>query len=209
VKALDGVTLEARRGEVVAVVGPSGSGKTTLLNLIAGLDDPDEGSVHVVGQAMASLSDRKRAELRRTHLGFVFQRFGLMPTLSAAENVGLALRTLGVPASEREQRAREALASVGLADRARHRPGELSGGERQRVAIARALVHGPAAILADEPTGELDSANGAAILELLGNAAAGGTAVLIASHDERVRETAGKVTYLHRGVPVPGPQDGS
>jgi putative ABC transport system ATP-binding protein len=202
VQAVAGVTLEVRAGDLVAVFGPSGSGKTTLLNLLAGLDDPDQGTVAFQGRPFAGMGEAERAKLRRQDMGFVFQRFGLLPTLSAAENVGLSLRALRTPGAERERRARESLAAVQLAERAEHRPGELSGGERQRVAIARALVHMPAALLADEPTGELDSATGAAILELLRAAADGGRAVVIATHDERVKEMADRALVLHRGVPV-------
>ena len=202
VHAVAGVSLEVRPGDLVAVFGPSGSGKTTLLNLLAGLDDPDQGTVSFRGRPFAGMGEAERARLRRQDMGFVFQRFGLLPTLSAAENVGLSLRALRTPGAERERRARESLAAVQLAERAEHRPGELSGGERQRVAIARALVHTPAALLADEPTGELDSATGAAILQLLRAAADGGRAVVIATHDERVKEMADRALVLHRGVPV-------
>jgi putative ABC transport system ATP-binding protein len=202
VHAIAGVSLRVEAGEMVAVFGPSGSGKTTLLNLLAGLDDPDEGTVAFRGRPFAGTGEAERARLRRQHMGFVFQRFGLLPTLSAAENVGLSLRALRTPGPERERRARETLAAVQLAERAEHRPGELSGGERQRVAIARALVHSPAALLADEPTGELDSATGGAILALLLDAAHAGRAVVIATHDERVKEVADRALVLHRGVPA-------
>jgi putative ABC transport system ATP-binding protein len=199
VLAVDSVSLTVSAGELVAVVGPSGSGKTTLLNLMAGLDDPDSGEVHIEGQPLAGMSESERARIRRESLGFVFQRFGLMPTLSAVENVGISLRTLRTPAHERERRSREALGAVGLAERIKHRPGELSGGERQRVAIARALVHQPRALLCDEPTGELDTVTGAAILALLRQAADEGTAVLIATHDPRVRSGADRSIVLHHG----------
>ena len=207
VDALIGASLCVRAGEMVAIVGPSGSGKTTLINLLAGLDDPDEGSVEVAGRPLAGLSEGERARIRREQFGFVFQRFGLLPTLSASENVGLSLRALRVAGAERERRVAEALTAVGLAGRLRHRPGELSGGERQRVAIARALVHQPIAILADEPTGELDSATGSTILAILRDTAAAGRAVVVATHDPRVAATADRVLELHRGVPVT-PADG-
>jgi putative ABC transport system ATP-binding protein len=199
VAALDMVSLTVSAGELVAVVGPSGSGKTTLLNLLAGLDDPEDGEVHIEGRPLAGMSERERARIRREKLGFVFQRFGLMPTLSAVENVGISLRTLRTTARQRERRSREALELVGLGERLKHRPGELSGGERQRVAIARALVHQPRALLCDEPTGELDSTTGAAILALLRQAADDGTAVLIATHDPRVPAGAERSIVLHRG----------
>ena len=202
IAAVVGVDLTVEAGEMVAVFGPSGSGKTTLLNLLAGLDDPDEGAISFCGRPYAGMSEGERAKLRRERMGFVFQRFGLLPTLSAAENVGLSLRALRTPGGERERRARESLAAVRLAERANHRPGELSGGERQRVAIARALVHAPIALLADEPTGELDSATGGAILDLLRAAANEGRAVVVATHDERVQEVADRSLVLHRGVPV-------
>ena len=202
IAAVVGVDLLVYPGEMVAVFGPSGSGKTTLLNLLAGLDDPDQGTISFCGQKLGGVSEGDRAKLRREQMGFVFQRFGLLPTLSAAENVGLSLRALRTPGAERERRARESLAAVGLAERANHRPGELSGGERQRVAIARALVHEPIALLADEPTGELDSTTGTAILDLLRAAADGGRAVVVATHDERVQEVADRSLVLHRGVPV-------
>lgn len=164
---LQDVSLQVRAGERLALTGPSGSGKTTLLNCLGGVDRADSGSLFLKGEAIHSLSSEGLANLRRRHVGTVFQFFHLLPTLSAAENVELPLQLLGVSARERSQRVTEALLRVGLAERSTARPGQLSGGEQQRVAIARALIHRPTVILADEPTGNLDSANGESILRLL------------------------------------------
>ncbi|MEO8197415.1 MAG: ABC transporter ATP-binding protein [Thermoanaerobaculia bacterium] len=184
VVALAGVDLEIAAGEFVAIAGPSGSGKSTLLHLLGALDSPDTGSVAIAGRDLATLSERERTLLRRRRLGFVFQSFHLVPVLSALENVEYPLWIDDVPAAERRERARGMLESVGLGHRLDHLPDRLSGGERQRVAIARALVHRPAAILADEPTGNLDSANGAAIFELmLAVRREHGTTFVLATHD--------------------------
>ncbi len=184
VVALAGVDLEIGAGEFVAIAGPSGSGKSTLLHLLGALDAPDEGSVAIEGRDLASLSERERTLLRRRRLGFVFQSFHLVPVLSALENVEYPLWIDDVPAARRRERARTMLAAVGLEHRLDHRPDRLSGGERQRVAIARALVHQPAAVLADEPTGNLDSANGAAIFDLmLAIRRDLGTTFVLATHD--------------------------
>ena len=184
VVALAGVDLEIRAGEFVAIAGPSGSGKSTLLHLLGALDSPDAGSVAIEGRDLATLSERERTLLRRRRLGFVFQSFHLVPVLSALENVEYPLWIDDVPAAERRERARAMLAAVGLERRAAHRPDRLSGGERQRVAIARALVHRPVAVLADEPTGNLDSANGASIFELMLSVQRElGTTFVLATHD--------------------------
>ncbi len=184
VVALAGVDLEIGAGEFVAIAGPSGSGKSTLLHLLGALDAPDGGSVAIEGRDLASLSERERTLLRRRRLGFVFQSFHLVPVLSALENVEYPLWIDDVPAARRRERARTMLAAVGLEHRLDHRPDRLSGGERQRVAIARALVHQPAAVLADEPTGNLDSANGAAIFDLmLAIRRDLGTTFVLATHD--------------------------
>jgi len=184
VVALDGVDLEIGAGEFVAIAGPSGSGKSTLLHLLGALDAPDQGIVAIEGRDLARLLERERTLLRRRRLGFVFQSFHLVPVLSALENVEYPLWIDDVPAAERRQRARAMLAAVGLDARAAHRPDRLSGGERQRVAIARALVHRPVAVLADEPTGNLDSASGAAIFELmLAVRRELGTTFVLATHD--------------------------
>jgi putative ABC transport system ATP-binding protein len=167
VNALQGVDLEIHDGEMVAIMGPSGSGKTTLLNILGLLDTPSIGSYRLAGDEVAKLADRRRSQLRNKRFGFVFQVYNLLPRLTAAENVMIPLVYGGVKKRDRRPRAEAALEAVGLKDRVRHRPSELSGGEQQRVAIARALVNGPSVILADEPTGNLDSRSGAAIMDLM------------------------------------------
>ena len=184
VVALAGVDLDIAAGEFVTIAGPSGSGKSTLLHLLGALDAPDEGSVALEGRDLATISERERTLLRRRRLGFVFQSFHLVPVLSALENVEYPLWIDDVPAARRRARARAMLAAVGLEHRLDHRPDRLSGGERQRVAIARALVHEPLAVLADEPTGNLDSTNGAAIFDLmLAIRRDLGTTFVLATHD--------------------------
>ena len=190
VHAVRNVTLDVTEGEFVALRGRSGSGKTTLLNLIAGLDRPDSGSVHLAGEEISSASEGRLTELRRHSIGFVFQSFALLPLFSARENVALALRIAGVHGRAVFERADEVIDLVGLGPRRDHRPYELSGGEQQRVAIARAIANRPPLLIADEPTGELDSATGAQIFELLQTISAEGTTV-IARHprpaDDRTR----------------------
>ena len=184
VTAVNGVTLDVLPGEFLAVVGRSGSGKTTLLNLMSGLDRPTTGSVSFLGQDLAAMSDADLVELRRNKVGFVFQSFGLMPLLSAVENVELPLHIRGTSWRQRHQMALETLELVGLGPRARHRPYELSGGEQQRVSIARALVTGPEVVFADEPTGELDTTTAMSITAILRDIAAHrGTTVIVATHD--------------------------
>lgn len=199
VRAVDDVTLHVGRGEFMAIVGRSGSGKTTLLNLIAGLDQPDEGRILVDGAEVSTFNDRQMTEFRRHQVGFVFQSFGLLPLLSAEENVDLALRIAGAGFGERRERTRELLALVGLTERAHHRPYELSGGEQQRVAVARALANRPALIIADEPTGELDSTTGAQIFALLRDVADAGVTVIAATHDPFVMEHVDRVLEMSDG----------
>ncbi|HEY5998812.1 MAG TPA: ABC transporter ATP-binding protein [bacterium] len=196
--ALRGLRLEVAAGEVVVLLGRSGSGKTTLLNLLAGLDRPTRGRVEVEGADLDTLGERGRTLLRRRRIGFVFQFFNLLPTLTALENVALALELARLPDGDR---AREALAAVGLAGKERRRPAELSGGEQQRVGIARALVKGPAVILADEPTGNLDTATGELVLDLLcRRCRESGAALLMATHSPLAARRADRVLRITDGV---------
>ena len=200
VHAVRNVSLEAGRGEFLAIIGRSGSGKTTLLNLIAGLDKPDQGTVIVNGDDITQYGDREMTNFRRHTIGFVFQSFGLLPLLSAAENVELALRIAGVGIRQRGRRTDELLEEVGLTHRAGHRPYELSGGEQQRVAVARALANEPPLLIADEPTGELDSATGAQIFQLLRDVAASGVTVVTATHDPFVIQHVDRVVEMDDGA---------
>jgi len=203
VHALQGISLAVHPGQFIALRGRSGSGKTTLLNCIAGLDQPTSGHVWLEGQDLARLPERKRVRFRRQRIGFVFQSFALLPTYSALENVDLMLRLAGVRRRERRRRVDQVLGLVGLQKWAGHRPFELSGGQQQRLAIARALSTHPALILADEPTGELDSATGQQILELLRQVVEQeGTTVVMATHDLTVDLFADRVYHLEDGCIV-------
>jgi putative ABC transport system ATP-binding protein len=203
VTALSIINLTVERGDFLAVTGRSGSGKTTLLNLLSGLDKPSSGAVEFDGDDLANLREADLVDMRRHKIGFVFQSFGLMPLLSAQENVELPLHIGGVSWRERRQRAHDALVAVGLGTRARHRPFELSGGEQQRVSIARALVTGPEVVFADEPTGELDTATARSIAETLGEVAESRRAtVIVATHDLDLAATAQRRLDLVDGVIV-------
>jgi putative ABC transport system ATP-binding protein len=200
VRAVDDATLEVASGELVVLQGRSGAGKTTLLTMLGGLDRPSEGRVELDGRALETLDERALREVRSTRVASVFQTFGLLPVLSAAENVEVPLRILRVARAERERRVAEALATVDLGDHAAQRPGELSGGQQQRVGIARAIVMGPALLLADEPTGQLDSETGAAIMDLIARLVADtGMAALVATHDPALAERADRVLRIHDG----------
>lgn len=206
VKAVNGVDLDIGPGEFLAVLGRSGSGKTTLLNLLAGLDQPTAGAVYFEGRNLAELTEGQLVELRRNRIGFVFQSFGLIPLLSAYENVELPLHIGGTAWRERRQRAAQALELVGLGSRMGHRPYELSGGEQQRVAIARALVTNPAALFADEPTGELDSATGSTIAAVLRDIAKErGVTVIAATHDLALAGLSSRAVAMADGALTDNP----
>ncbi len=199
VQAVRGIDLEIGRGEFAAITGPSGCGKSTLLHLLGAVDVPSSGHVFVNGRDTATLNDAEATRFRLRHIGFVFQRFYLMPTLSAAENVELPLAEAGVPRVTRRARAAELLGYVGLGDRRDHRPTQLSGGEQQRVAIARALANEPALLLADEPTGELDAGTGERLLELFAQLHRDGTTLVFVTHDAVVANAAERVVRLRDG----------
>ena len=200
VHALRGVSFDIPRGELVALKGRSGSGKTTLLNLVGGLDEPDEGRITVDGLDLSGLGENGLLELRRDRIGFVFQSFGLIPILTAAENVGVPMRLRRADPREREERVELLLSLVGLAGHAAQRPGELSGGQQQRVAIARALANEPALLVADEPTGQLDAETGVAVMELLRAVVRSEqVTALVATHDAALLDLADRVLELSDG----------
>jgi putative ABC transport system ATP-binding protein len=202
VVALRDVDLEIRRGEFVAIVGPSGSGKSTLMNVLGCLDAPGSGTYHCDGVDVATLDASERARLRLRKIGFVFQGFNLLSRMSALDNVALPLSYAGVPRAQRRLRALAALAEVGLKDRASHRPSELSGGQQQRVAIARALVNRPPILLADEPTGALDTRTGADILALFKRLQLAGHTIILITHDTAVADAADRVVRIQDGAVV-------
>nr|WP_211302973.1 ABC transporter ATP-binding protein [Allonocardiopsis opalescens] len=199
VRALDGVDLRIDSGELVGIVGPSGSGKSTLLNILGTLDRADEGLVRIDGLDVGKLGDGQLSALRARRIGFVFQQFFLTAGVTAVDNVADGLLYTGMPLGERRRRALDTLERVGLADRVHHRPNELSGGQRQRVAVARALVGAPSLLLADEPTGALDSASGAAVLKLLHELHDGGTTVVVITHDHDVAAELPRQVHIRDG----------
>jgi putative ABC transport system ATP-binding protein len=200
VAALRGISLTIAQGEYVAVIGPSGSGKSTLMHILGCLDTPTSGVYNLAGENVSSMSEAALAEVRNRRIGFVFQQFNLLPSMSAWQNVELPLVYAGVPRTERRERAMEALARVGLAGRVNHRPGELSGGQQQRVAVARALVTEPALILADEPTGNLDSVSAADVLRLMDELHEAGRTLVLITHDTEVASASGRVLGIRDGL---------
>jgi len=199
VNALDGVSLDVKKGEYLAIMGPSGSGKSTLMNIVGCLDTPTSGSYKLRGTEIRERDDDELARIRNQEIGFIFQTFNLLPRADALHNVELPLIYAGRASKERRERAREMLTMVGLGDRTHHRPNELSGGQRQRVAIARALVNGPSLVLADEPTGNLDSKTGLEIMALLDDIHRRGNTVILVTHEEEVAARAHRVVRLRDG----------
>jgi putative ABC transport system ATP-binding protein len=199
VKALDGVSLEIHKGDYLAIMGPSGSGKSTLMNLIGCLDTPSSGSYRLKDREISALGDDELARIRNQEIGFIFQTFNLLPRADALQNVELPLIYSGIPRRERHERARKALEAVGLGDRMGHRPNEMSGGQRQRVAIARALVNDPSILLADEPTGNLDSKTGDEIMALIDRLHEQGNTIILVTHEDELARQAARVIRLRDG----------
>jgi putative ABC transport system ATP-binding protein len=202
VKALRGITLDINKGEYVALMGPSGSGKSTLMNLLGALDSPTNGHYKLNGQEVEKLTDNELAAIRNKEIGFVFQTFNLLPRTTALDNVALPLIYAGKSKKQRKERAKEVLIQVGLEDRMDHKPNELSGGQRQRVAIARALVNNPSIILADEPTGNLDSVTSDEIMELLNQLHLKGHTIILVTHEEDIAAHAKRIIRLKDGLVV-------
>lgn len=200
VHALDGVNLQIHENDYVAIMGPSGSGKSTLMNMLGCLDTPSTGQYYFGGEDVAKMDDDSLADIRNRRIGFVFQSFNLLPRATILRNVELPLVYGGVPKKERAERAAHALAQVGLADRIEHRPNELSGGQRQRVAVARALVTNPSIILADEPTGNLDSKTGHEIMELFEGLYSKGNTIILVTHEEDIAQNARRLVRLRDGI---------
>jgi putative ABC transport system ATP-binding protein len=200
IHALRDVSLEIQRGEYVAIMGPSGSGKSTLMNLIGCLDTPSGGNYELNGVQVSQMDDNQLAEIRNKEIGFIFQTFNLLPRSNALRNVELPLIYSGMPSDEREEVALAALTNVGLADRIHHRPNELSGGQRQRVAVARALVNRPSILLADEPTGNLDTKTGAEIMALFGELSRQGNTIIVVTHEEEVAKHARRILRIRDGL---------
>ena len=202
VKALNGVSLDIEEGSFTVIMGPSGSGKSTLLYLVGGLDWPTSGEIHIDGEEIQKMDENALAVFRRKKVGFIFQSFNLVASMAAEENVSFPLRFAGVPAGERKKRSHQLLEQVGLGERMTHKPTELSGGQQQRVAVARALINDPPLILADEPTGNLDSYSGLTIMQLLSDLHKAGKTILVVTHDPRRRQFATNTIFLLDGQVV-------
>lgn len=200
VKVLKGIDLDIERGEYVALMGPSGSGKSTLMNLLGCLDTPTSGSYELNGKNVSNMTDDELAEIRNKEIGFVFQTFNLLPRTTALDNVALPMVYAGASKKERNERAKEVLTQVGLSDRMDHRPNQLSGGQRQRVAVGRALVNSPSIILADEPTGNLDSKTSVEIMNLFNKIHQAGNTVILVTHEEEIAENAHRIIRLRDGM---------